>query len=84
MKTIETTLTAGPDRLLRLTIPVEEAYRSYRMVILLAPEGESISGRRVGLAEWSPGYFENVCGSIQDETFIRHPQPEDQERHELE
>ena len=46
MKTIETTLTAGPDRLLRLTIPVEEAYRSYRMVILLAPEGESISGWR--------------------------------------
>jgi hypothetical protein len=54
------------------------------MVILLAPEGESISGRRVGLAEWPPGYFENVCGSIQDETFIRHPQPEDQERPELE
>jgi hypothetical protein len=84
MKTIETTQTAGPDKLLHLTIPVEEANRPYRMVILLAPEGESISGRRVGLSEWPPGYFENVCGSIQDETFIRHPQPDDQERPELE
>lgn len=80
MKTIETTQVAGPDKLLHVTIPVDEADRLYRMVILLAPEGEAIAGRRVGMTEWPPGYFENVCGSIQDETFVRHPQPEDQER----
>lgn len=84
MKTIETTQTAGPDKLLHLTIPVDEANRPYRMVIVLTPEEETATGYRKGMAEWPPGYFESVCGSIQDETFLRHPQPDDQERPELE
>src|SRR5215212_6256155 len=40
MKTIETTQTAGPDKLLHVTIPVDEANRPYRMVIVLVPESE--------------------------------------------
>jgi hypothetical protein len=74
MKTIETTQTAGPDKLLHVTIPVDEANRPYRMVIVLTPEHASAVGRRDGLAAWPPVYFETVCGSVQDETFFRHPQ----------
>src|SRR5579862_4955632 len=38
MKTIETTQTAGPDKLLHVTIPVDEANRPYRMVIVIVAE----------------------------------------------
>lgn len=39
MKTIEITQIAGTDKLLHVTIPVDEANRSYRVVIVIAPEG---------------------------------------------
>jgi hypothetical protein len=82
MKTIETTQTAGPDKLLHLTIPVEEANRPYRMVIVLVPEAEpALPAKDRG---WPPGYWESVYGSIQDETFIRHPQGEYEKRLEFE
>jgi hypothetical protein len=34
--------------------------------------------------EWPPGYFENVIGSIDDETFERPPQGEYEQRLEME
>ena len=33
---------------------------------------------------WPPGFFENVIGSIDDDTFMRHPQGEYEKREELE
>jgi hypothetical protein len=82
MKTIETTQEAGPDKLLHLTIPVDEANRPYRVVIVLVPE--STSAPHTEQKEWPPGYWESVYGSIQDENFIRHPQGEYEKRVEFE
>ena len=82
MKTIETTLTAGSDKLLRLMIPVDEANRQYRMVIVLTPEpAPAPTASENG---WPPGYWESVYGSIQDESFIRHPQGDYEKRLEFE
>jgi hypothetical protein len=81
MKTIETTQTAGPDKLLHVTIPVDEANRPYRMVILLEPADGSAPKEKKG---WPPGFIESTYGSIQDETFIRHPQGEYEHRLEFE
>ncbi|MBI3822511.1 MAG: hypothetical protein HY289_07510 [Planctomycetes bacterium] len=82
MKTIETTQTAGADKLLHLTIPVDEANRPYRMVIVLVPESEL----QTNCAEngWPAGYFGRTYGSIQDESFVRQPQGDYPERLELE
>lgn len=81
MKTIETVQTAGSDKLLHVTIPVEEANRPYRMVIVLVPESKSAQS---GTDGWPPGYWASVFGSIQDESFIRHPQGEYETRPGLE
>jgi hypothetical protein len=80
MKTIETTQTAGPDKLLHVTIPVDEANRPYRVVIVLVPESDNARPPKCDKNGWPEGYFESTYGSIQDETFIRHPQGEYEER----
>src|ERR1022692_4046490 len=74
MKTIETTQQAGADKLLHLTIPVDEANQRYRMVIVLVPESAGKSPTPAGDNGWPDGYFASVYGSIQDESFMRHPQ----------
>lgn len=81
MKTIETTQTAGPDKLLHVTIPVDEANRPYHLVIVLVPEDAPARSEKKG---WPPGFIESTYGSIQDETFMRHPQGEFERRLEFE
>ena len=81
MKTIETTQTAGPDKLLHVTIPVDEANRPYRMVIVIVAEEAPVPSEKKG---WPPGFIESTYGSIQDETFMRHPQGEYERRLEFE
>ena len=84
MKTIETTLRADADKVLRLTIPVDEPNRRYHMVIVLVPEEESTPAEPKDERGWPIGYFENVIGSIKDESFVRHPQGEYEKRLEFE
>ena len=74
MKTIETTQTAGSDKVLRLTIPVDEANRPYRLVIVIVAESEEKGPSPCDERGWPEGYFEKTYGSIQDESFFRHPQ----------
>lgn len=82
MKTLETVQHAGPDCLLRLTIPVEEPNRSYRIVVVYEPE-QAIASPSTALG-WPEGYFEQTAGSITDETFVRPSMGEDVERLSLE
>ena len=84
MKTIETTQIAGPDKLLHITIPVDEANRPYRMVIVLMPEPEPEPQTASEKKGWPPGFIESTYGSIQDESFIRQPQGEYERQLEFE
>jgi hypothetical protein len=84
MKTIETTQTAGPDKLLHVTIPVDEANCEYRLVIVAVPNTDAKQHETSEDRGWPPGYWESVYGSIQDESFIRHPQGEYEKRLEFE
>lgn len=79
MKTIETTQKAGADKVLRLAIPVAEANQEYRLVIVIVPKTETAEK-----TSWPPGFIESTYGSIQDESFVRHPQGEFERRAELE
>ena len=83
MKTIEITQQAGPDKLLKLAIPVEVANQRYRMIIVVVPETDvPVSDSKPNA--WPPGFIESTYGSMQDESFIRQPQGEFEQRLELE
>jgi len=64
---------SGPDKLLHLTIPVDEPNRRYHVVIVLDPAPEPKDPAAKESNSWLEGYFENVFGSIEDETSVRHP-----------
>lgn len=76
MTTIKLTATAGPDGVVRLAVPVGDAGGEYDIVLtpkppaITTPEGRG----------WPPGFFETVIGSIDDDTFVRPPQPPLEER----
>jgi hypothetical protein len=82
MTTIETTQIAGADKLVHLTIPVEEPNRRYHMLIVVTPEPDKTDAG-TDAKDWPVGYFENVIGSIKDESFFRHPQGEYEKRLEM-
>ena len=59
MKTIETSLTAGPDKMLHLDVPVDEGNRDYRVVVLL----DLVSSRQPAEDAWPEGFFESTAGA---------------------
>ncbi len=77
MKTIELTQQAGADKLLRLTIPVDQANHRYHMVIVIDPVEDPSESKPNA---WPPGFIESTYGSSQDESFIRQPQGEFENR----
>jgi hypothetical protein len=83
MKTIELLQRAGDDKMLRLTIPVEQANQRYHLVIVVVPEADTQAPESTP-AGWPPGFIDSTYGSIQDESFIRQPQGDYEQRLELE
>jgi hypothetical protein len=77
MKTIEVVQEADADKVVRLSIPVEEAARRYRLTVLIRPEVEGDDEE--GLAEWPPGFFERTAGKWVGE-FARAPQGDFEQR----
>jgi hypothetical protein len=64
----------GSDGILHLDIPVGLTDRDLEVMIIfqaIAPQTTVTTPESLG---WPPGFFERTAGSIQDETFIRHPQ----------
>jgi hypothetical protein len=75
MPTIRTRERAGPDRLLKLSIPVDEANRAYQVTITVEPaEAAPADKKTPEELGWPKGYFESVFGSISDESFVRPSQ----------
>jgi len=48
-----------------------------------AESGDTSKSQRSDGESWPPGFIESTFGSIQDESFIRHPQGEFEQRLEL-
>jgi hypothetical protein len=80
MRTIQTLQEAGPDKTLRFAIPVEEAGRRYRVVIVLAPEEPA--PRPAAEGGWPPGFIEQTAGAWQGEFVLDSEGPYEQ-REEL-
>ena len=80
MKTIELIQEAGADKIVRVAIPVDEAARRYRLIVLIEPEVNRDGGE--GLNDWPPGFFERTAGKWVGELF-RQPQGEYERRASL-
>jgi uracil-DNA glycosylase len=80
MRVIQLTAKAGPDGKLHLTIPGGAADAEYEVAVVVQPkppprtfpEGYKPTPEELG---WPPGFLEQMYGSIDDDKFIRHPQP---------
>jgi hypothetical protein len=59
---------SGPDGKLRLEVPVDRPDTEYEVEVVV-----QLSGPAGG--NLPPGHFD-LIGSIDDETFVLHPQPE--------
>ena len=67
MQTIQLSERTGTDGTLTLRVPVGRPDTEVDVVVVLHPKGGAIDPRPAG-------YF-NLIGSIDDETFVVHPQP---------
>ena len=81
MKVIQLAATADADGVLRLTIPVGGPGCEYDLAVVVSVKPPTANGTGATKPKtpeelgWPPGFFENTFGSIDDERFVRPPQP---------
>jgi hypothetical protein len=74
MQTIRVLEKTGKDGMLSLRIPLDNPDAEYEIVVIVQPKDGNGKPTPVELRGWPPGYFD-LIGSIDDETFMIHPQP---------
>ena len=77
MRVIQVSAKADADGAIRLSIPVGTGGSEYELAVVVSPKAPAADSTRPKTPEelgWPPGYFERTFGSIQDETFMIHPQ----------
>ncbi len=62
MTTVEFSTHAGADRILHLNVPVDEADRTYRVIVLIQPQSAVAAS---GGSDWPPGFIESTAGAWQ-------------------
>lgn len=82
MQTIQTKLRTGPDGMLMLRVPSGMADTIVHVIVVLQPVGDG-PGRVVEAEAWRR-FVAETSGSIEDPTFMRHPQGEYERRWEWE
>lgn len=79
MRVVQLTATAGPDGVLRLSIPVGAAAGEFEVAVVVqpkpAPRPPADPSRPPTPEElgWPPGFLEKTFGSITDESFVAPP-----------
>jgi hypothetical protein len=73
MKAIRFSQKTDKEGSLSLVIPLGKPEQEYEVVVVLEPKFVNSHPEELG---WSPGYFQNTYGSIDDETFVRPNQGE--------
>jgi len=72
MHTIRLKKKTEADGALSLRIPLDQPNTEYEVVVIAQPCPSATPPEDRG---WPPGYFD-LAGSIDDDTFFRHPQGE--------
>ncbi len=75
MQTIHVVEKTGKDGMLLLRIPLGKPEAEYDVVLVVQPKEPPTATPTPEERGWPPGYFD-LAGSIDDETFVRHPQGE--------
>jgi hypothetical protein len=87
MRVIQITARPDADGVLRLSIPVGPSAGEFEVAVVLNPRPAAPANPAAAKTPeelgWPPGFFENVIGSIDDDTFFRHPQGEFEKREPL-
>jgi len=71
VQTVHITERTGKDGTLSLRIPLGKPEAEYEVLVVVQPKTAEATPEERG---WPPGYFD-LAGSIDDETFVRPPQP---------
>lgn len=74
MHTIRVSERTGKDGALLLRIPLDKPDAEYDVILIVQPKATSATTPPD--PGWPPGYFDSTYGSIDDDTFFRHPQGE--------
>lgn len=73
MQRIQTIEDAGPDRMIRLEIPVGEANRRYQVTVELEPTTED-DQKVAPKPTWPPGFLNEMFGCLRDVDLVRDNQ----------
>jgi hypothetical protein len=77
MKTLRKVVQSDSNATVRIDVPVSSSLRQFEVVVVWQ-EVEAEVERR-----WPQGWIEATAGSIDDPTFVRHPQGEYEDRESL-
>jgi len=77
MKTMEFVQRADTDKFVRVAVPVDDAERSYRLIVTVEPEIPHQASKP--LDEWPPGFIDRTYGGWKGE-LERAPQGDYEER----
>lgn len=72
MSALRTTATAGPDGVPHLSAPVG-GEGEFEVQVATPKATAAPKPKSPEELDWPPGYFENVIGSVEDETFVTPP-----------
>jgi hypothetical protein len=75
MRVVRVLAKTDPDGRIRLTFPGGAPGSYYDLALVMVPHQEPADRPTPEELGWPKGYFENTCGSIDDDTFMIHPQP---------
>jgi hypothetical protein len=76
VRVIQVSAQADPDGVIRLSIPVGASGGEYEIAVVVSPRpavNGSAGGKTPEELGWPPGFFQNVIGSIDDDTFVAPP-----------
>jgi hypothetical protein len=80
MKTIRKVIQSDANGTVRIDVPVSGALRQFEVVVVWQ---EVETRDEAPERSWPKGWFEATAGSIDDPTFVRHPQGDLEDRDEL-
>jgi len=78
MRVLQMAAKADSDGIIRLTIPIGMANEEFEVAIVVSAKPTANGTAKPKTPEelgWPPGFFENVIGSIDDETFCEPTDP---------
>jgi hypothetical protein len=79
MAVIEIESRVGPDGVLTLAVPVGSEHANREVKVTISELPSKVTGPKMTQSEWED-FIRRTAGSIDDPTFVRHPQGQFEDR----